>query len=298
MLAGQNKFLTIIKQVCPDIDDEDIKIFDDGWNFVVCVVNNTQAFRFPRRQDYTKILPREVAFLEIFAKQSTIKVPKLSLHKMPSGGSYVAYDFIPGVPFKKDIASTFNENELQEVAKQLGQFLSVLHTFPVEKAKELGFKELDSKIEWSNRLNKIKKVVYPHISKSERLWVTKLFTEFVSMISQNPFQNRLIHSDIMPEHIIVNPKTHKLTGIIDFGDVEIADPAYDFTFLKKYGQLFLDIVCANYSLPKDETFEKRRQFYEDRLVVTNLEHSLELKDRDKIELHKKQLTDYINIRTK
>ena len=40
----------------------------------------------------------------------------------------------------------------------------------------------------------------------------------------------VIHSDIMPEHIIVNPKTHTLSGIIDFGDIEIGDPAYDFAF--------------------------------------------------------------------
>ena len=97
----------------------------------------------------------------------------------------------------------------------------------------------------------------------------------------------------MPEHIIVDPTTHKLSGIIDFGDMEIADSAYDFTFLRKYGQNFLDIAYDSYKLDRDETFEKRRQFYEDRLVVTNLEHSIGLQDKQKIELHKNQLTDYI-----
>jgi len=45
---------------------------------------------------------------------------------------------------------------------------------------------------------------------------------------------------MMPEHIIVEPETHKLNDIIDFGDMIIADPAYDFTFLRKYGQKFLE----------------------------------------------------------
>lgn len=293
MSTVRTDFIALIKQDYPSVKEKNIKVFDDGWDYVVCVVNNTQAFRFPRREDYAKILPREVAFLDKFSSQSPVKVPKLTLRKMSNGTPYVTYSFIPGIQFIRSVSQDYSQQELQDIAKQIGDFLTVLHTFPLKIARTLGFEELDSIKSWSDRLNKIKKDVYPHISETEQAWTTELFSDFIEMISQNPFENRLTHSDIMPEHIIVNPKTHQLSGIIDFGDMCIADPAYDFTFLRKYGLDFLNTAYESYKLDKDNAFEKRRQFYENRLVVTNLEHSIKLQDKEKIELHKKQLTDYI-----
>lgn len=296
MSTVQTDFIAFIKQGHPSVKEENIEVFDDGWDYVVFVVNNTQVFRFPRREDYVKTLPKEVAFLDKFSSQSPVKVPKLTLHKMSNGTPYVTYSFIPGIQFKRDVIQDYSQQELHDIAKQIGDFLTVLHAFPLETARTLGFEELDSIKSWSDRLNKIKKVVYPHISETEQAWTTELFSDFIEMITQNPFENKLTHSDIMPEHIIVNPQTHQLSGIIDFSDMCIADPAYDFTFLRKYGLDFLNTAYESCRLDKDDAFEKRRQFYEDRLVVTNLEHSIELQDKEKIELHKKQLTDYITNR--
>jgi len=289
----QTDFISPVKRAYPSAREEDIKVFDDGWDYVVYVVNGSQTFRFPRRDDYSKTLPREVAFLDTFSSLSSVQVPKLTLHKTPDGKPYVTYSFIPGVPFEGDVAQNCSPKELHEIAQQIANFLSILHSFPIKTAKTMGFDELDSVKYWSDRLNKIEKNVYPHLPASEQSWITELFAEFIEMITQNPFRNKLIHSDIMPGHIIINSTTHKLSGIIDFGDMEIADPAYDFTFLHKYGQEFLDTAYDNYKLDRDKTFEKRRQFYEDRLVVTDLEHSIEIHDKEKIELQKKQLTDYI-----
>jgi len=101
----------------------------------------------------------------------------------------------------------------------------------------------------------------------------------------------------MPEHITVNPKTHTHTGIIDFGDVEIGDPAYDFAFLAKYGKDFLNWVYETYGLSKDPAFEIRRKFYRDRLAITNLEHSIELNDHRTIAKHKIELSVYISQKT-
>lgn len=285
--------LNEIKRINPGIKEEDITVFDDGWDYIVCVVRDSQTFRFPRRDDYSKTLPREVGFLKEFSKQSPVQVPELALSKMPSGYPYVTYSFIPGVQFKRDLAQSFTTEERHNIAKQIGHFLSVFHSFPIEKAKQFGFEELDSVKSWSDRLNKIKRVVYPHISVIEQEWITDLFTNYLKILSSIHFDYTLTHSDIMPEHIIVDSQTHKLVGIIDFGDVCITDPAYDFTFLNKYGRDFLNAAYDNYKLTRDEGFEQRRKFYEDRLVVTNLEHSLELKNKKNIELHKKQLREYV-----
>ncbi len=286
--------LKIVRKTFPDISVEKTQIFDDGWDYIVIVVNNELTFRFPRREDYAKTLPIEVSFLELFADKSPVRVPELTYQKdKKSEISYVTYDFIPGVQFTKSIANSFSKGELLTIAQQLGSFLTTVHSFPLEKAKQLGIQKIDSLDSWKKRLKKIRREVFPHISKSEQDWVVKLFENFLQIVREIPINSVLTHSDVMPEHIIVNPKTRTLSGIIDFGDIVISDPAYDFTILARYGQYFLYEVYKNYSLPRDEAFETRRQFYEDRLVVINLEHSLKLVDKEKIKIHKKKLSDYV-----
>lgn len=286
--------LKIVKKAFPDISDEKTQIFDDGWDYVVIVVNSEVAFRFPRRQDYAKTLPVEVNFLKQFSGRSPVNIPQLKYQKdKETGISYVMYDFIPGVQFTKSVSNTFSKDELLAVAKQLGTFFTVIHSFSLEEAKQLGIQQINSFDSWQKRLTKIRKEVFPHISKGERQWVVNLFEDFLKTIKKIPIKSLLTHSDIMPEHIIVDSKTHKLSGIIDFGDILIADPAYDFTFLARYGRDFLNEVYKNYGLLRDEAFEMRRQFYEDRLVVTNLEHSLELRDKERVSLHKKQFSEYV-----
>lgn len=286
--------LKIVRKTFPDISDEKIQIFDDGWDYIVIVVNNELTFRFPRRENYARTLPIEVSFLNLFADKSPIRVPKLIYQKdKKSGISYVTYDFIPGVQFTKSISETFSKEELLTIAQQLGSFLTVVHSFPIEEAKQLGIKQIDSFGSWKKRLTKIKKEVFPYIDGNEQQWIITMFENFLETIAKVPIKSVFIHSDIMPEHIIIDPKTHTLSGIIDFGDIEIADPAYDFTFLARYGQDFLNESYKSYALPRGQTFKERRQFYEDSSAVTNLEHSLELRDKERIAMHKQQLLDYV-----
>ena len=287
-------FRKIIDELYPNISTDRIQIFDDGWDYVVFVIDGQKAIRFPRRSDYAKKLPVEVAFLNQFGDQLPVSVPRLTLYADEQTGlPYVIYDFIPGIQFKKSISDTFSKAELRQVALQIGSFLDKLHSISIEKAIKLGVKQVESLETWRNKFEKIRQTVFPHISKDEQNWSISIFENFFETVRKNPMPLTVIHSDIMPEHIIVNPKTHTLSGIIDFGDIEIGDPAYDFAFLAKYGTDFLSWTYENYSLPRNSEFEDRRQFYLDRLVLTNLKHSIGLNDRAMINKHKVELSGYI-----
>jgi aminoglycoside phosphotransferase (APT) family kinase protein len=45
----------------------------------------------------------------------------------------------------------------------------------------------------------------------------------------------LIHGDITEDHILLAPDGERLSGVIDFTDAAVGDPAFDFTFLWAYG---------------------------------------------------------------
>lgn len=295
MTQSIKTFREIIEKKYPNIINERVRAFDDGWDFVVLIIGGQKTFRFPRSSDYAKKLPVEVAFLDYFRNLSPVAIPNLTIHTDEKTGlPYVTYDFIPGIQFKKSISDTFSKEELRRIANQIGGFLDKLHSFPINKAKKLGVKQVESLETWRNKFEKIRQTVFPHISKTEQNWSISIFENFFKTVQTSPAPLTVIHSDIMPEHIIVNPKTHILSGIIDFGDVEIGDPAYDFAFLAKYGQDFLNWTYETYSQPKDPAFEIRRQFYLDRLALTNLEHSIGLNDRAMIDKHKTELSSYIS----
>lgn len=286
-------FISAIMGKSPEVTEGHVKVFTDGWDFIVYVVDDLEAFRVPRRDDYARKLPAEVAFLKEFSILSPVSVPRLSLNYLPDGTPFATYKFIAGVPFSPELRGKFSENEMMVIARQMGEFLSILHSFPNQKARGFGIVEKDVYRSSCEKMEKVKKTVYPFLSEYERKWMENKFNGFLQIIKQQSPEKRLIHSDILPEHMIVDLETHRLNGIIDFGDLEIADPALDFVFFARYGRKFLETAYDCYSLPQDDYFEERRKFYEDYLFIADLEHAIEKQEMKRIKLYKCQLSNRI-----
>ena len=67
---------------------------------------------------------------------------------------------------------------------------------------------------------------------------------------------RFIHNDICPHHLIVDPGTGRLVGLIDFTDALIGDVVLDFVGLIGIGGYpFIRQVVENYDLVLGERFE-------------------------------------------
>ena len=73
----------------------------------------------------------------------------------------------------------------------------------------------------------------------------------------------VVHHDLSgDDHILCEPERAKITGIIDWGDVAIGDPAIDFTGLYwDCGEEFTNQVLAKYGGTVDQTFWERTVFY-------------------------------------
>ncbi|MEX2285022.1 MAG: phosphotransferase [Gemmatimonadota bacterium] len=57
----------------------------------------------------------------------------------------------------------------------------------------------------------------------------------------------ILHCDIDPSHVLYDPEDSVLTGVIDFGDVVIGDPARDFMFLvEDWNADFLELALQAY----------------------------------------------------
>ena len=58
---------------------------------------------------------------------------------------------------------------------------------------------------------------------------------FLRIAEQWSFSPVLTHHDFGPDHLLVQPETLTVSGVIDFGDVVVGDPAIDFVGLMVMG---------------------------------------------------------------
>ncbi len=291
----EDTYLRIIREQYPELGDGQVQILSGGNDHFVVAVGQETLFRFARSVREEK--PAVAKFLEVFSQHSPVRIPKPEMRfDAESGIRYEVGPFIPGVSFDPDIGKGFTHDELMTVARQIGRFLSVLHSFPIEQAREIGVDEMDASLFWEymqdDAYPEYERVIFPHITPKAREWIERLFADYIATIRATPFPTRVTHADMWTFHMIVDLQKHTLSGVIDFAP-RIADPANDFKAFEHYGEAFVAEVYANYDAPLDDSFEKRRLYYAGHDEVFLLSQAIETRDPKQIGQARNALIGYI-----
>ena len=294
--ALQDSHLRIIREHYPGLAQGQVTLLAGGNDHFVLVVKQEMVFRFSRQPGEVK--QGVLNFVKHFSHISPVPVPIAQMHfDEPSGTWYEVSPFIPGVSFYPEVAESFTHAELMRVAQQMGQFLGVMHSFPLEQARNIGVDEMDPSTFWQymheDAYPGYERVLFSHISKRAQDWIRELFAEYISAIRATPFITKVTHSDMWVFHIIVDPHRRVLSGVIDFA-TRIADPANDFKAFEHYGSDFVKEVYDNYCLPTDDGFEMRRLFYTGHDMVFMLARSVEEGSPKEAKLAEERLMKYID----
>lgn len=105
----------------------------------------------------------------------------------------------------------------------------------------------------------VERFVYPLLQDGQRAWVEAAFRDWCSLAQHTHIESAVVHADFRDEHVLVNHGA--LSGVIDFGDIEIGDPALDLSFLLVYGEDFVRRVLDHYTLPHGGEFPLRMRSY-------------------------------------
>lgn len=294
--ADAEQAYAIILDHYGSLDGHTIELFRDGFDHIVYVVDGEDAFRFPKNQEYADKLPVVSRFLQKFAPFSPIAVP---VPEVLSGYhiTFEKYQFLPGKPLTEKLAGTFSDYNLENIAATIGSFLTALHSFPVTDAVDMGITKDSPLDEWQRRYAAAQQHVFPLLQKVDTEWIDNSFSHFFSVLSRHEPEQVVIHFDIKPDHIIVDPTSRNLNGIIDFGDMRIGDPAYDFTYFARYTYDLTGPILKAYQRETDTEFMKRVSFYQATLPLMDLTHAIEIGAKDKIEPLKDALHQYITQKT-
>ncbi|MFX1404720.1 MAG: phosphotransferase [Promethearchaeota archaeon] len=245
-------------------------------------INGEYIFRFPRHPDAQKWLEIEIEILPMLRGNVSLAVPQFDYicrNNPDFPWTFVGYPKIAGVPMTK---SLLTPSTWESSAKQLGEFLSQLHNYPLKSVKQVQVPYFTA-LQWRN----LYKTFYQEI-KAEAFSVldlelqTQLTTRFETFLQDERnfhFKSTLIHRDLCEDHILWDQQSERITGIIDWNDVSVGDPAYDFSgLLTHYGEAFIQHIMDHYQGPTDNSTINRIRFYSQTSWCYCILHALRVKD--------------------
>lgn len=260
----------LIARELPGLDVEFVVLLGEGTDNVAYEVGGEVIVRFTKEQDpvaRAEAVQREAAVLSAVRGLVTIATPEPILVRPDIG--CLAYRKLPGVPLlhlpgAHEVPAGF--------AAAIGAFLASLHAAPIAPMRELVDLDVVSPQEWLAEAHGNYDVVAPHVPAAARPAIEAFLTGPVSAADDVPV---FCHNDLGIEHILVDPDTRAVTGIIDWADAAIADPAYDVgKLLRDLGPQVTDEILRAYDDPSP-ALRERALFYARCTVFEDLAYGLE-----------------------
>jgi len=227
----------LVEQQFPELAPARLEPLGAGWDNAAYVVNGRWVFRFPRRKAFTGLLENEMRYLPRLAPHLPLRIPEPVWHGRPEAAfpyPFAGYELLPG---ETACAVRWTPEERLRNAPVLGRFLAALHGLPVDeetRAKapgdELGRADLKKRAPiLRERLAQLEAKQVEVDGATVRGWLSRL--EHTPPWTKGTCW---VHGDLYARHLVVDEQ-HGVTGVLDWGDVHLGDPAIDltiaFTFL-------------------------------------------------------------------
>lgn len=245
----------IVERQFPQLAPERVTYCGAGMDNSAFDVDDRWIFRFPMRKEVEQMLLVERAILPALVSRVEPRIPEFEFNGTPDLDfpfHFVGYVKVPGV-----LGTELDSSRVrwETVADQLGRFLTAVHAFPVREAERLG--AATSHIE--SHFEEVRATSLELLPSVQRAvpglpveWLRR-YLEELRPLPRAPWRPALVHNDLAAEHVLLAPDGSGVTGVIDWGDVAIADPTVDFVGLHAWrGDEFVRAVLRHYDGPVDE----------------------------------------------
>lgn len=281
MLLNAGALVDYIGCRYPELRGESFRIVTEGMQNTVVIVGERLVFRFPLLPDNGS-WETERRLLPKLANRVTLPIPSIAFESdAKDRPPYIGYPIIPGEQLDDKHFFSLSDSAKEQVALEIAQFLTSLHAFRNESASENDPDECRRTWRecWTTFFDELRSCVEPRLGREERRWVQRLEHDYLASELNSRFTPCWIHGDFKREHILYDPRAERLTGIIDFGQLKIGDPAYDFHYLLlNYGERFVQRVYSRYRGPKDSRFWSRIETYTHFLWLSELLYAVRALD--------------------
>jgi aminoglycoside phosphotransferase (APT) family kinase protein len=241
--------LAVVEELFPQLRPREVVAIEEGWDSLVLDLDGEWIVRIPRRDPVRETLEMEGRLLPELARAVPVPIP--SFEHVAEDFRAVAYRKLEGSPV--DVSRG-------HLGEQLGRFLTALHAFPVERARELGVPSHDRG--WHGRYDAFARGLLGRVGPllgDDRPRAEQMLSAYLDDPANFEFTPRLTHADLGPAHVL--SRGDELTGVIDWSDARIGDPALDLAWaLHGTPAAFAEAVLAAYA-SDDPSLAERGLFF-------------------------------------
>lgn len=221
---GPEQVRAILERDVPELAAARIEPLGEGWDYRGFAAGG-EILRFAKRDRVTAASEAEAALLRALAPRLPLQVPRLQVHAPVEGAphGYTRHVALPGRPLKE---MKLPPSQARWLAVRLGQFIAALHAVPVEIGREAGLSTAawDEMASAARRSAARLRALSAHVPSDLARRAERVLA---SPPPPGAGERALVHADLWPEHLLVDEVSLELTGVIDWGDAEIGDPAVD-----------------------------------------------------------------------
>ena len=255
--AGLGRAQGILRRCFHSADLDGLSKFAEGWDNTIWEAGGF-LFRMPKTKSADAQARKEAALLSFLARQG-LPVPRPEyLHWGDEGFRHTVFGYraIPGIPLCRLAVDQWPES----ICRDLGALLSHLHALDTVEAARAGIPVFTTgrwRARYQRLFARVQKKVLPVVG-AAALALEACFSDYLGNERNFTFRPVVIHGDLAMEHVIVQGEA--VTGIVDFADACVGDPALDFAGMSPGAA---ERVFRHYCCPTgpDSALLARAQFY-------------------------------------
>jgi aminoglycoside phosphotransferase (APT) family kinase protein len=187
----------------------------------------------------------------------------------------MAHPRVPGVALQDLVASAaIGDADVHRLAGEIGALIaSIAALDPAAAAEPIPVDDAGAAA-WLEELPAALDEIGGLLTPDERAAVERFIADPLPAAAA-PDELVLAHNDLGAEHVLVDPATMAITGIIDWSDAAIADPAAELgRLLRDLGAAHLDVVLDGLGPLGGPSREERAWWYARCLVVEDLAYAV------------------------
>lgn len=253
----------------PHYEVHSIARLGEGLDNVAYEVNGELIVRGSKETDpasRSESTRRERDLMSVVSELSPLPVPEPVFADIEAG--VLAYFKLPGLPLLERPV-----NEPARLAFYLGRFLSRLHAAPVEQMEKLVERDTEPLMTWLEDAGREYREIVEHIPATNR----HLIEDFLCRTPpKEPHTELFCHNDLGAEHVLVDAETSAVTGIIDWTDAAVTDPARDLALIyRDLGPEVFELTLSFYEGRWDDADRERTVFYARCALIEDIAYGLQ-----------------------
>jgi aminoglycoside phosphotransferase (APT) family kinase protein len=235
-----------------------VAVLGGGLDHVAYEVNGEIVVRWSRGAEDVR---RETELLAAVAEVFLLPVPEV-VFVDPDVGA-LAYRKLPGVPLLgRDL------DQLEWLGPPLGEALTALHGADPGRFEGLLVLDREPLAAWRDEAAAGYREIRDRLPPRPRAMVER-FLE--AALPAEPDRVVVCHNDLGAEHLLVDAAACRITGVIDWSDAALADPAIDLGLVfRDLGPDVLDGVLAHYGPAWRDRDRERAVFYARAALIEDL----------------------------